>query len=528
MLILQNLTYMHPDRDVLFDNIHLTVNKYDKIALVGNNGTGKSTLLKIMAGELSPSKGVVNSASTPYYIPQHFGQFNEQTVAEALRVAHKLKALDEILEGNVTEQNMEALNDDWAIRERSEEALANWWLNVSLAQSMTSLSGGQKTKVFLAGISIHQPEIVLLDEPTNHMDAAGRKLLYDFVQATSATLLVVSHDRKLLNMLSTTCELSRRGITVYGGNYDFYAEQKAIENNALDSDVRSKEKALRKAKEVERETAERKQKLDARGKKKQEKAGVPTIALNTLRNNAEKSTARLKDAHAEKIGTISQELKELRDELPDVDKMRLDFDDSRLHKGKILVTAENVNFEYNEQKLWKDSLNFQILSGDRIALRGAYGSGKTTLIKLLMGTLAPVSGMLQRAISKAVYIDQEYSLLNDDLTVYQQAQQFNVTGLEEHEVKIRLTRFLFTLEYWDKPCSTLSGGQRMRLALACLNIGNRSPDMIILDEPTNNLDMQNIEILTHAVKSYKGTLIVVSHDEYFLNQVSIERSIGLG
>jgi len=176
------------------------------------------------------------------------------------------------------------------------------------AQSIDPPSGGQKTKVFLAGISIHQPEIVLLDEPSNHLDKAGRQLLYDFIQTSSSTLIVVSHDRKLLNLLDLVYELSKRGITVYGGNYDFYAEQKLIETNALNQELKSTEKALRKAKEVARETAERQQKLDARGKKKKEKEAVPTISMNTLKNIAEKSTSRIKSVHAEKLGSISQEL----------------------------------------------------------------------------------------------------------------------------------------------------------------------------------------------------------------------------
>lgn len=208
---------------------------------------------------------------------------------------------------------MSLLDDDWTIESRCHEALTHWGLaDLGLAQKMGSLSGGQKTKVFLAGVSIHQPEIVLLDEPSNHLDARGRERLYDFVRSASTTLVVVSHDRTLLNLLARVYELSRHGIVMYGGNYDFYAEQKQAERNALQEDVRSKERELRKAKEVEREIAERKQKLDARGKKKQEKAGLPTISMNTFRNNAEKSTARLKGAHADKIEGIAQALNELR------------------------------------------------------------------------------------------------------------------------------------------------------------------------------------------------------------------------
>ncbi len=528
MLILQNLSYIHPNKDLLFDKLNVTINRQHKIALIGNNGIGKSTLLKIMAGTLAPATGVVKTEHTPYYIPQLFGQFNDYTIAQALRIEDKLNALKAIVAGDVSEANLTALDDDWTIEERSQEALIHWNLeNLDLTQSMGNLSGGQKTKVFLSGISIHQPEIILMDEPSNHLDTRGRRILYDFIQATNSTLVVVSHDRKLLNLLDVVYELSKRSITVYGGNYDFYAEQKMIEGNALSQDIHSKEKALRKAKEVARETLERQQKLDARGRKKHEKAGVPTMMLKTMKNSAEKSTARIKDIHAEKTGGIAQELTELRKSLPDIDKMKFGFDASALHKGKILIDAKNINFGYGKKMLWAEPLNALLTSGERLAIRGLNGSGKTTLIKIILGEIEPQVGTIQRAITKAVYIDQDYSLIDNRLSVYEQAQKFNTSALPEHDIKIRLSRFLFGKDDWNKSGAALSGGEKMRLMLCCLTIGNQAPDLIILDEPTNNLDIQNIEILTAAINEYQGTLLVISHDAYFLEQVGVEQGIDL-
>lgn len=528
MLILQGVTYTHPNRDLLFSDINIAVSKHSKIALIGNNGVGKSTLLKIMAGSLQPSGGQVKADSSPYYIPQLFGQYNDYTVAQALGITDKLTALSQILEGNVTEDNLSVLNDDWGIEERCREAFIYWEINeLDLSQKMSTLSGGQKTRVFLAGILIHQPEIVLMDEPNNHLDTTSRTLLYEYIKLAHHTLVVVSHDRILLNLLTTVYELSKHGITVYGGNYDFYAQQKAIESEALSQDLKNREKALRKAKETEREAMERQQKLDARGKKKQEKAGLPTISMNTLRNNAEKSTSRIKGVHAEKVDALSQELSQLRAILPGIDKMKMDFDNSVLHKGKVLVTATDVNFGFSDHLLWKHPLNFKILSGQRIAVKGPNGSGKTTLIKMLLGKLQPVSGSIERAGVKAIYIDQDYSLIDNALSVYEQVKQFNNRALQEHDIKIRLNRFLFNHTYWNKPCSALSGGEKMRLMLCSLTINNEAPDIIILDEPTNNLDIQNIEILTAAINEYKGTLLVISHDEYFLKETGIEDAIEL-
>jgi ATPase subunit of ABC transporter with duplicated ATPase domains len=508
MLILQGVTYAHPNKDVLFTDLHVAINRHNKIALIGNNGTGKSTLLRIMAGELEPLQGTVKASSRPYYVPQLVGQYNGLSIAQALQVADKLQALKNIIHGDASEANMAILDDDWTIEERCQEAFSYWQLaGLDLRQPMGNLSGGQKTRVLLAGIHIHKSEIALLDEPSNHLDVQSRRLLYDYIRNTNDTLVVVSHDKTLLNLLPVVYELSPRGITVYGGNYDFYAAQKAIENNAMNQELRNKEKALRKARETERETRERQQK----------------IMMNTFKNNAEKSTAKLKDIHAEKIGSLSNELNELRSTMPDTDQMKLALDDSNLHMGKILVTAKKINYAM----LWKQGLDFIITSGERIAIKGPNGSGKTTLIKMILGELPPATGEIEKAAFKAIYIDQDYSLISDSLTVYEQAQQYNSGALQEHEIKICLTRFLFTKEHWDKPCHALSGGEKMRLMLCCLTIGNQAPDMIVLDEPTNNLDLQNLEILTEAVNEYRGTLVVVSHDEHFLKEIEIEREISI-
>ena len=526
MLLLQNISYSHPDKTPLFEGLNLNLANRSKTALTGNNGTGKSTLLKIIAGIVKPSDGTLHLEAKPYYAPQIFGQYDHLTIAEALGIHQKLEALKQILEGNLTESNLNLLDDDWTIEERCKEALELWQLSpLSLTQKLEELSGGQKTKVFLAGISIHQAQLVLLDEPSNHLDAKARQILYDFITTTSATLLVVSHDRSLLNGINTVCELNKSAIVAYGGNYEFYKEQKQLKENALQEDIKSKEKALRKANEKKRESMERQQKLDARGRKKQEKAGVATIMLNTLKNNAEKSTAKIKNVHTEKIDAIFHELQELRSTLPDIDKMKFGFDNSKLHKGKTLFKANGINHAFKEQALWKENLDVEIISGERIALNGANGSGKTTLLKIVLGTMEPVTGSVYRAGNKTVYIDQKYSLINHELSVYEQAQHFNEGALQEHEVKIRLRRFLFAQEDWDKPCRVLSGGERMRLILCCLTISLEAPDFIVLDEPTNNLDIQNIKILTAAINEYQGTMLVVSHDEYFLEEINVARTL---
>ncbi|MVZ65468.1 ATP-binding cassette domain-containing protein [Sphingobacterium sp. DK4209] len=528
MVILQNATYIHPNKDVLFQDLQFTLNQQEKIALIGHNGVGKSSLLKIIGGYLPLNSGILSCDSTPYYIPQLFDEYATSTIGDTLAIGDKLKALNAISNGDASIENFDILNDDWDIEERAIEALSSWGLTeMHLDQSFNSLSGGQKVKVFLAGITLHRPELILMDEPSNHLDTKSREQLYRLILDSQASMLIVSHDRTLLNLLELTAELSPKGIQRFGGNFQDFSEQKDLEKNALDQQLQNKEKELRKAKDKEREAAERQNKLNARGKKKQEKAGVARIMMNTLRNKAEGSSAKLKSVHQEKIGGIRQELHELRLNLSDLDQMKFGFEQSATYAGKDLVDVKDINFGYAERLLWSEAVSFKIHHGDRINIQGDNGSGKSTLLRLILKDLEPSNGIIVRAPFSSIYIDQDYSIIQSIKSVYEMAESFNQSGLQEHEIKIRLNRFLFGKETWDKSCLALSGGERMRLLLCCLNIASQAPDIIILDEPTNNLDIQNIEILTAALNDFQGTLLLISHDKQFISDLRIEESIDL-
>ncbi|CEJ71498.1 putative siderophore transport system ATP-binding protein YusV [Chryseobacterium oranimense G311] len=196
MILLQNISFGFPGGNLLFHSVNLTIPSHTKSALVGSNGIGKSTLLKIIAQEIQPSEGTVTVKGDLYFVPQMFGNFNDYTVAECLAIDKKLHALQKITSGEVNEAYFDILNDDWDIEERCRHALNDWKLeDLELDQKLESLSGGQKTKVFLAGIQINQPDIIILDEPTNHLDLEGRKLLYDFIEKANSTVVMVSHDR---------------------------------------------------------------------------------------------------------------------------------------------------------------------------------------------------------------------------------------------------------------------------------------------------------------------------------------------
>lgn len=539
--IIKDLSYIHTDKEILFSHIHLSINSGDKIALTGNNGCGKSTLMRILAGDLSPSSGTVLRPEHLYYVPQHFGQYDRQTIAQALGISHKLSALHAILSGDAAEAHFNTLNDDWTVEERAQAALDSWGLgSIPLSRPMEGLSGGEKTRIFLAGMELHNPTAILLDEPTNHLDADGRERLHNLLRRTSATVLVISHDRTLLNLLPAICELSSQGLTYYSGNYDFYKEQKTLQQNALTQQLEEKQKALRLARKVAREVEERKAKQNVRGEKASIKKGIPRILMGGLKNNAENSSSRLISIHAEKAEKLQTEMAGIKSSLSQTDKLKTDFNASHLHTGKILVTARDINFHYpnhtaspaetphtetTAKSLWASPLTFQLRSGDRLSLKGKNGSGKTTLLKLIMGELHPTDGVMERAGFTSVYLDQEYSLVRNERSVLQQAEAFNHRHLPEHEVKTILNRYLFPRDVWNKPCSKLSGGEKMRLSFCCLMIADNTPDMFILDEPTNNLDIESIEIITATIRNYAGTVIAISHDREFLKDTGIEREI---
>ena len=559
---IQQISYIHPDKEVLFSDLNFAISKGQKLGLVGNNGCGKSTLLQIIAGQLSPSSGVIVRPDDLYYIPQHFGQYDSLTIAQALQIERKQQALHAILSGDASNENFVILDDDWNIEERSIAALDLWGLGqFTLSYPMNLLSGGEKTRVFLAGMDIHHPSVVLMDEPTNHLDSSGRQRLYDWVEKCRSTLLVVSHDRTLLNLLPEICELEKHQINYYGGNYEFYKEQKTLMQEALQQRIEEKEKALRIARKVARETVERRDKQNVRGEKNNIKKGVPRIVLNALQGKSKKSTSKLNSTHQEKAEKLTSERNQLRSSLSSTATLKTDFNSSSLHTGKILVTAKEINFGYHpnsinshiqmnneanladtgnhsspdsndiqdnsdfKQQLWQTPISFQLKSGDRLRIEGANGSGKTTLLKLITRQLQPQEGNLTRMEFTYVYLNQEYSIIDDRNSILEQAYAFNNRNLPEHEIKIILNRYLFPASEWDKSCRKLSGGEKMRLAFCCLMISNNTPDMFILDEPTNNLDIQSIEIITATIKSYTGTVIAISHDDYFIQEIGIEQRI---
>ncbi|MEG1403296.1 ABC-F family ATP-binding cassette domain-containing protein [Bacteroides sp.] len=525
-IILSGVSFHYHNQHPLFECVNLSAPLGSKVSIIGNNGTGKSTLLKLIAGELHASSGSIHCASTPYYIPQQVG-ITETSVSQALGISDKVEALRAIYSGSDKYEYYDLLADDWDIEYRCRAALDSWKLsNIELTTPIHLLSGGEKTKIFLAGISIHQPDIILLDEPTNHLDYRSRQQLYELVSVSKATVIVVSHDITLLNLLEETHELSPTGLKLYGGDYDFYKAQKTIETQALNQQIEAEESTLRLARKKARETKERQEKRINRGAKSVD--GMPRIILKGKQDKGEETAAKLSKTHTSITHTSQHSLADLRRKQNIKCDLKLNFDNSRIQHGKRLVTAQGINFKYEQEKfLWHTPLDIEIRSGERIHLRGNNGTGKTTLLNLLVGELQPSTGTIQRAAFSFVYLDQEYSKVSTPQTLLELVQEYNHQNLLDHEIKLRLHRTLFPKEVWDKPCNELSGGERMRIYLCCLMISNHIPDLFILDEPTNNLDLSSLAILTNTMKDYQGTLLVISHDKHFIDQINISKIIEL-
>lgn len=524
-LIVQNLSYTLPTGDTLFADLSFSVDRHQRAALIGDNGTGKSTLLKILAGEIAPSSGAVIRPDLSWFVPQHFGHFDHLCIADALKVGHKLEALSRITQGSSDPQDYAILDDDWAIEENVRAALRRWSIpHEDLSLSLGSLSGGQKTKVFLAGIDIHQPDLILLDEPTNHLDSCSRAMLLEWLARQRAITLVVSHDRKLLDQCNPILELTSSGIKTYGGDYSFFESQKELELEAISQQVDSTRKSIQEARRARQKTLEKQQRRTTTARRNVKSAGIPRIIRKGLQNRGEESSARLGDVHDRKLEDLGDSLEDLREREQEFHTMQWIIPDSTLHEGKWLVQARNIQFSYADNPpLWNQPLSFNVRSGALVYINGDNGSGKSTLVDIIIGEKTPDSGSISRGEFSTFVLDQDYRLIDRSKTVLEQAQTANEAQLDDAGLKTLLVRHLFFEDDWLKPCRNLSGGEMLRLTLLCLTLRGASTDMLILDEPTNNLDLRNIDVLISAIQGYRGTLVVISHDEHFRDVVREDR-----
>lgn len=523
-----DLGYRLPDGRFLFNHLTFSFNAV-RTGLVGANGIGKTTLLEILADVRDPAVGVVNRVGRVSYLPQRVIFNSATTVADAIKAAAEIAALDRIERGEGALNDFDLVAERWDLPARIEQVFAKLGVSsIALDRPVTSLSGGELTRVRIAGLLIEEPDFLILDEPTNHLDLAAREFVYELIASWKQGLIVVSHDRRLLSFVDQIAELNAHGLQIYGGNYDFYRQRREVERNAAEQTLLGAQQRLKEAKLIAQRARERQQRRQSHGHKTALKRGLPPVAIGNLQRHAENSAARLKDRHTEKVERAQQEVAGARKLLPIEHQIAVDLARSKVPANKRLIELAALNYRYPnaERPLWDEPLNLDIIGPERMWLKGANGAGKSTLIDLLCGKKPPSSGTIRIGAGRIGVLDQGVSVLDDAQTVLENLKR--VAPLRpEHWLRTLLGRFLFIRDEALKPAAILSGGERMRAGLACLLGADQAPEVLIADEPTNNLDLPSIAELVSALQDFDGTLIVVSHDATFIADIGIERVIEL-
>ncbi|MFJ7957444.1 ABC-F family ATP-binding cassette domain-containing protein [Streptomyces sp. NPDC096319] len=512
-----SISFSWPDGTTVLDDFRLSVGP-GRTGLVGVNGSGKSTLLKLIAGELTPLDGTVKVTGELGYLPQNLVLDTSRRVDEILGIAAKRAALHAIEAGDPAEEHFTAVGDDWDVEERARVVLDQLGLDhVGLDRTVGEISGGESVLLRLAALLLARPDVLLLDEPTNNLDLHARARLYEAVEKFSGVLVVVSHDRELLERVDQIADLRDGEVDWYGGNWSAYETALAAEQEAAERMVRVAEADVQRQK---RELADTQMKLARRkryGQKSFENKVASKIVANGRKRDAQVTAGKQRTLHAERLSEARERLDAAVEAVRDDDEIRVELPRTSVPPGREVLHLRDLELRYGARV---DGA-FELRGPERIALVGRNGAGKTTLLRTIAGELEPLSGETDARVPLR-FLPQRLDVLDDGLSIVENVARFAPTATG-NAIRARLARFLFRGARADQPVGTLSGGERFRATLAALLLAEPAPQLLMLDEPTNNLDIASVRKLTAALDAYEGALIVASHDVAFLESLGITR-----
>jgi ATPase subunit of ABC transporter with duplicated ATPase domains len=536
-ILCSDLSFSWPDGTPVFSGLSLSLAiASGRTGLIGINGSGKSTLLRLVAGELRPAAGAVRAVGEIGYLPQTITLGARRTVAELLGITAARDALHAIEAGETDGDVFAAVGDDWDIEERSRAWLDRLGLTgLGLDDPVARLSGGETIGVALTALFLRRPDIVLLDEPTNDLDLAARERLYDAVAAWTGVMVIVSHDRELLARVDQIADLSGGSVRLYGGNLVAYEDMLAGEQETAQRAVVAASTVVRRERRDQIEAQVKQASHDRQGRKVAASGSIPRAVADARKKHAQESAGRSHELHAERLQAARDRLEEAERAVRDDAEIRVALPSTAIPAGRTVLTLTGLAGTRWHPAAAPPAAAAPIPPGglpdliirgpERIALTGPNGAGKTTLLRAI-ASRAELSGVTVRLGAVVGYLPQRLDILDDSLTVVDNVRAA-APAASINDIRAGLARFLFRGSRADQLAGTLSGGERFRAVLAALLLAQPAPQLLLLDEPTNNLDMASVRQLSGALESYRGAMLVASHDVPFLRSAGITRWLGL-